>query len=68
MWVLVENKQEIIKGIIENIIDGENIKNEIRIIYLEEYEVYDISSFEIDDLRKIVIDENVKIFKKIVDK
>lgn len=66
-WVFVENKAEIIKEIIGNIIDGENVKKEIRIIHLDDYQIDDIDSFEIDELRKLVINENVKIFSKVID-
>ena len=68
-WVFVEAKSEIIKEVIGNIIDGKDINElDIRIIDLDEYDIDDISFFEIDDLRKLVTNESVKIFKKVVDK
>ena len=67
-WVFVEAKSEIIKEVLGNIIDGKDInESDIRIINLDEYEIDDFSTFGIDDLRKIVTNESVKIFKKVVD-
>lgn len=71
-WVFVEAKSEIIKEVIGNIIDGKDINElDIRIIDLDEYDIDNIdyiSFFGIDDFRKLITNESVKIFKKVVDK
>lgn len=67
-WVFVEAKSEIIKEVLGNIIDGKENESDIRIINLDEYEIDDFSAFGIDDLRKIVTNESVKLFHKVVDK
>jgi hypothetical protein len=66
-WVFVEAKSEIIKEVIGNIIDGKDINElDIRIIDLDEYDIDNIdyiSFFGIDDFRKLITNESVKIFK-----
>ena len=65
-WVLCENKINAINDIMNGLVDLKD--SEHRIINLSDYDTYDLDGYSVQDLRDLVSNEDMKLFKKVVDK
>ena len=65
-WILCDNKINAINDIMNGLVDLKD--TECRIINLSDYDVYDLDGYAVQDLRDLVSNEDMKLFKKVVDK
>ena len=65
-WVLCDNKINILNDIMSGLVIL--TEEEYRIVQLSDYEVYDLDGYTLRDLKDFVSDEDIKLFKKVVDK
>ena len=65
-WVLCDNKISALTDIMKGLVDL--TQEEYRIIQLSDYEIYDLDGYTLQYLRDFVLDEDLKLFKKVVDK
>lgn len=65
-WVLCDNKINILNDIMIGLVIL--TEEEYRIVQLSDYEVYDLDGYTLRDLKDFVSDEDIKLFKKVVDK
>lgn len=65
-WVLCDNKISALTDIMSGLVDL--TQEEYRIIQLRDYEVYDLDGYTLQYLRDFVSNEDIKLFKKLVDK
>ena len=64
-WVLCDNKVNAINDIMNGLIDLN--EEEYRIINLNDYETFDLDGYTLQELRDFVSNEDIKLFKKVVD-
>lgn len=64
-WVLCDNKINAINDIMNGLSDLR--EEEYRIIDLSDFETYDLGDYTFRDLRDFVSNEDIKLFKKVVD-
>ena len=65
-WVEVKDKAEGLKEIIDGVVNLE--MTEYRIVDFYEYEMYGLEDFDFSQMRDFVLNKNVKMFQKVVDK
>ena len=65
-WVLCDNKINAINDIMNGLVDLKDTEH--RIINLRDYETFDLDGYTLQDLRDFVSNEDIKLFKKVVDK
>ena len=61
-WVLCDNKVNAINDIMNGLSD-----EEYRAVQLNDYETFDLDGYTLQDLRDFVSNEDIKLFKKVVD-
>ena len=64
-WVLCDNKINALNDIMNGLIDLN--EEEYRIVDLIREEVFDLDEYTLQDLRDFVSNEDIKLFKKVVD-
>ena len=65
-WVLCDNKINVINDIMNGLVDFD--EGEYRIIDLIRDEVFYFDEYTIQELQNFVVSEDIKLFKKVVDK
>ena len=61
-WVLCDNKINSLNDIMNGLSD-----EEYRAVQLNDYETFDLDGYTLQDLRDFVSNEDIKLFKKVVD-
>ena len=64
-WVLCDNKINALNDIMNGLVDLKD--SEHRIINLRDCETYDLDGYTLQYLRDFVANEDIKLFKKVVD-
>ena len=65
-WVLCDNKVNAINDIMNGLVDFD--EGEYRIVDLIRDEVFYLDEYTIQELQNFVVSEDIKLFKKVVDK
>ena len=65
-WVLCDNKINALNDIMNGLVDLN--EEEYRIVDLIREEVFDLYEYTIQELKNFVVSEDIKLFKKVVDK
>lgn len=64
-WVLCDNKINALNDIMNGLVDLN--EEEYRIVDLIREEVFDLYEYTIQELKNFVANEDIKLFKKVVD-